>query len=132
MAGKGPTGQDGAEAVRRLLSGLARGENVFDLAAAIEELHPRHDTFPGEVFLRLSADALEVAGAGQDDPVPYTGLREKYLAECRFQGGRTARSSSRSWPVRQLVAGSSLICSTRWPGGRPTTSGGMHWLLRLL
>lgn len=86
MAGKGPTGQDGAEAVRRLLSGLARGENVFDLAAAIEELHPRQDTFPGEVFLRLSADALEVAGAGQDDPVPYTGLREKYLAECRFQG----------------------------------------------
>jgi hypothetical protein len=86
MAGKGPTDQDGAEAVRRLLSGLARGENVFDLAAAIEELHPRHDTFPGEVFLRLSADALEVAGAGQDDPVPYTGLREKYLAECKFQG----------------------------------------------
>jgi hypothetical protein len=86
MAGKGPTDQDGAEAVRRLLSGLARGENVFDLAAAIEELHPRHDTFPGEVFLRLSADALKVAGAGQDDPVPYTGLREKYLAECKFQG----------------------------------------------
>jgi hypothetical protein len=86
MAGKGPTDQDGAEAVRRLLSGLARGENVFDLVAAIEELHPRHDTFPGEVFLRLSADALEVAGAGQDDPVPYTGLREKYLAECKFQG----------------------------------------------
>ena len=71
MARKGPTDQDGAEAVRRLLSGLARGDDVFDLAAAIEELHPRHNTFPGEVFMRLSADALEVAGvrAGRSHPL---------------------------------------------------------------
>jgi hypothetical protein len=41
--------QDGAEAIRRLLSGLARGDDVFDLAAAIEQLHPRHNTFLGEV-----------------------------------------------------------------------------------
>jgi hypothetical protein len=86
MARKGLRDQDGAEAVRRLLSGLARGDNVFHLAAAIEELHPRHNTFPGEVFMRLSADALEVAGVGQDDPIPYTELREKYLGECKFQG----------------------------------------------
>ena len=59
---------------------------MFDLAAAIEELHPRHNTFPGEVFIRLSADALEVAGVGPDDPIPYPGLREKYLCECKFQG----------------------------------------------
>ena len=36
--------------------------------------------------MRLSADALEVAGAGQDDPIPYAGLREKYLGERKFQG----------------------------------------------
>jgi hypothetical protein len=71
MARKGATDRDGAEAIRRLLSGLVRGEDVFDLAAAIEELHPRHNTFPGEVFMRLSADALEVAGVGQDDPISY-------------------------------------------------------------
>ena len=86
MAGKGPTDQDGAEAIRRLLSGLARGDDVFGLAAAIEELHPPHNTFPGEVFMRLSGDALEVAGVGPDDPIPYPGLREKYLAECKFRG----------------------------------------------
>jgi hypothetical protein len=68
------------------LSGLARGDDVFDLAAAIAELHPRHDTFPAEVFMRLAADALEVAGVGPDDPVPYPGLRGKYLGECTFQG----------------------------------------------
>jgi len=86
MARKGPTDQDGAEAIRRLLSGLARGDDVFDLAAAIEELHPRRNTFPGEVFMHLPAGALEVAGVGQDDPLPYPGLREKYLGECKFQG----------------------------------------------
>ena len=86
MTRKGPADQDGAEAIRRLLSGLARGEDVLDLAAAIEELHPRHDTSPAEVFIRLSAGALEVAGVGRDDPVSYPGLREKYLGECKFQG----------------------------------------------
>ena len=64
MARNGPADQDGAEAIRRLLSGLARGDDMFDLAAAIEELHPPHNTFPGEVFMRLSTDALEVAGVG--------------------------------------------------------------------
>ncbi|HEV8277645.1 MAG TPA: hypothetical protein VGQ26_18400 [Streptosporangiaceae bacterium] len=86
MARKVPTDQDRAEAIRRLLSGLARGDDVPGLAAAIEGLHPPHNTFPGEVFLRLSADALDVAGAGPDDPIPYEGLREKYLGECRFRG----------------------------------------------
>src|SRR5260221_3517669 len=86
MAGKGPTVQDRAEAIRRLLFGLARGDDVPGLAAAIEELHPRHDTFPGEVFMRLSADALDVAGVGQDDPLPCTALRENYLGEFKFQG----------------------------------------------
>src|ERR1700730_8961317 len=86
MARKGPTDQDGAEAIRRLLSGLARGDDVSGLAAAIQKLHPPHNTFPGEVFMHLSADALEVAGVGPDDPIPYAGLREEYLAECKFQG----------------------------------------------
>jgi hypothetical protein len=86
MARKGAKDQDRAEAIGRLLSGLARGDDVFDLAAAIEELHPRHDTFPGEVFMRLSAGALEMAGVGHDDPISFTGLREKYLGECTFQG----------------------------------------------
>lgn len=86
MARKSVTDQDRAEAVRRLLSGPAQGDDVFGLAAAIEELHLRHNTFPGEVFLRLFADALDVAGVACDDPVPYQGLREKYLGECRFRG----------------------------------------------
>jgi hypothetical protein len=34
---------------------------------------------------------LEVAGVGRDDPIPYAGLREKYLGECKFQGQETRK-----------------------------------------
>lgn len=63
MSGKRPTDQDRKQAINLFLSGLARGADAFDLAQAIGELHPPNNTFPGEVFMRLSADALQLAGA---------------------------------------------------------------------
>ena len=86
MGSKRPTEKDRAEAIHRLVSGLVRGDDVFQLAAAIADLHPRDNTFPGEVFMYLSADALDLAAVTRDDPVPYLELREKYLGECRFRG----------------------------------------------
>ena len=86
MARKRPTEEDRDEALRRLLSGLAAGNDVFELAAAVADLHPRYNTFPGEVFMELAADALELAGATRNDPIPYAGLRETYLPECEFRG----------------------------------------------
>ena len=86
MAAKLPTDADRAEAISRLLSGLARGDDARALAAAVEDLHPRNNTFPGEVFMRLAADALALAGAGPDEPVEYDGLRENYLAEYTLKG----------------------------------------------
>jgi hypothetical protein len=86
MSMKRPTDQDREQAIHRFLSGLAQGDGALDLAATIGELHPRNNTFPGEVFMRLSADALQLAGAGQDDPIPYEGMLDKYLSECEFKG----------------------------------------------
>lgn len=88
---KRPTEEDRVEALRRLLSGLANGEDVVDLSAAVEDLHPAHDTFPGEVFMELAADALDLAGVERSDPIPYEGLREKYLSECDFRGRENRR-----------------------------------------
>jgi hypothetical protein len=85
MASKAPTDADRAEAVGRLLSGLARGEDVFELAAALEHLHPRHNTFPGEVLLHLAGDALELAGVARQDPIAYQGLLDRHLGEHRFR-----------------------------------------------
>lgn len=86
MASKLPAETDRLEAIRRLLVGLARGDDVFDLIDSVAELHPKHDTFPGEVYMGLGADALDIASATRDEPISYEGLREKYLPECEFRG----------------------------------------------
>ena len=59
---------------------------MFDLSDALFDLHPRNDTFPGEVFIRLGAETLAIAGFSRDEPLPYEGLREAYLSECEFKG----------------------------------------------
>ena len=86
MARKPPTEEDRREAMRRLLTGMAAGDDAIDLAASVTDLHPKNDTFPGEVFMELAADALEVANVGRDEPIPYEGLRETHLSECEFRG----------------------------------------------
>ena len=86
MAQKRPTEEDRVDAIRRLLGGLSRGEDVYDLTRAIEDLHPKNNTFPGEVFTRLAADALDLAEVTGQQPIPYEGLREKFLPECEFRG----------------------------------------------
>ena len=86
MARQGPTEEDRDEALRRLLSGLAAGDDVFELAASVADLHQKYNTFPGEVFMDLAADALEIAGATRNDPISYEGLLETYLLECEFWG----------------------------------------------
>jgi hypothetical protein len=65
---------------------LANGADALDLAASVADLHPKNNTFPGEVFMGLAADALEIAAATREEPIPYEGLRETYLAECEFRG----------------------------------------------
>jgi hypothetical protein len=41
-------------ACRALLNALARDADIFEVLSALEPLHPRNDTFPGEVFLTSS------------------------------------------------------------------------------
>lgn len=86
MTTKRPTEQDQREALHRFLSGLAEGADVFELAESVRDLHPKNDTFPGEVFMGLAADVLELADATRGDPIRYDGLREAYLPECQFRG----------------------------------------------
>lgn len=86
MARQGPTEEDRYEALRRLLFGLVAGDDVFELAASVADLHQKYNTFPGEVFMDLAADALEIAGATRNDPISYEGLLEIYLPECEFWG----------------------------------------------
>ena len=86
-----PTPGDAVTARRVLLDGLARDDDIFELLGELAPLHPRKDTFPGEVFLHVAADALEWCGASLAHPLPLEGLRERFLPECTFRGRQNAK-----------------------------------------
>lgn len=88
---KRPTPEDTATARRILLDGLARDTDIFEVLSELAPLHPRNDTFPGEVFLHLAADALEWCGTSRAEPLPLGGLRERFLPECAFRGRQNAK-----------------------------------------
>jgi len=71
---------------RALLDGLARDADIFEVLSGLTPLHPRSDTFPGEVFLHLAADALDWCGASRADPLLLEGLPERFVPECTFRG----------------------------------------------
>lgn len=86
MARKKITDEDRHEAVRRLLVGIAAGQDVFELADAVADLHVKENTFPGEVYLSLAAEVVaDTADAGAG-PIEYEGLRERHLEEVQFRG----------------------------------------------
>lgn len=86
MARQIPTDADRRTAIGRLLRGLADEADAIAIAAAIVDLHPKNDTFPGEVFLHIGAVALELTGASAAKPITYEGLLETHLTECAFRG----------------------------------------------
>jgi hypothetical protein len=85
--------------------------------------YPRDNTFPGEVFLHVAADALNWCRASRADPLPLERLREGYLPSVRSTAGRTPSSSMQCWPQQPSKAGPNRTCWMRLPGGMPTTSG---------
>ncbi len=85
-ARKRPTPQDADIARRILLDGLARDSDMSELAGELAFLHPRNDTFPGEVFLHLAADALDWCRASRAEPLALEGMRDRFLPECAFRG----------------------------------------------
>jgi hypothetical protein len=90
-ARKRPTLEDAVTVRRVLLDGLARDADIFELVSGLAPLHPRDNTFPGEVFLRLAADALDWCEASRADPLSLEGLRERFLPECTFRGRQNAK-----------------------------------------
>lgn len=90
-APKLPTASDAATARRVVLEGIARDADVYELADELAPLHPARNTFPGEVFLGLAAEALSWCAASRADPLPLERLRERYLAEATFRGRENRR-----------------------------------------
>jgi hypothetical protein len=82
----------GRRAARRvLLDGLARGADVWELVSELAPLHPRDNTFPGEVFLRAAADALDWCGTSRAEPLSLEGLRDRFVPERAFRGRQNSK-----------------------------------------
>ena len=65
---------------------MENGADAHELAVAVADLHPKNNTFPGEVFMELAADAFDVGGVARDTAIPYEGLLEAHLPECKLRG----------------------------------------------
>ena len=82
---------DPSEAIRRLLSGLSRGLDANELVVALADMHPSRDTFPGEVFMGLAADALDLAGVSRMEPIEEAQLLPVHLPEVELRGKANRR-----------------------------------------
>lgn len=103
-----PTPEDAAAARRILLDGLARDADIAELESELAPLHPRNNTFPGEVFLGLAADALNWCGASRSDPLALEGLPERFLPECAFRGGQSRK-------LQYAVLAAAAVCGGTEP-----------------
>jgi hypothetical protein len=68
------------------LGAVETGGDIYDALDQVSPLHPKDNTFPGEVFMRLAAVALGLGGVSAERPMSSEGFVERYLPECRFRG----------------------------------------------
>jgi hypothetical protein len=111
---KGPTTEDRATAIGVALSGIAGGLELDEIAARLAPLHPKNNTFPGEVLLELAADAIEESGASREQPLEFEGIRERHRPEDRAH--TRAQHHKAEYALRALRwsgPGSIPGCSTR-------------------
>jgi hypothetical protein len=120
---KAPTPEDTVTARRVLLDGLARDADIFELLSELAPPHPQENIFPGEVFLHLTADALNWFRSSRADPLPRRDHASGSCPSPPSADGGTPTSSAQYRPQRPSAAGPNRTCLSRPPGSRPTTSG---------
>jgi hypothetical protein len=84
---------DRAAIIRLTLSSLSAGADLDDIARSIAPPIDSHAIFPGDVLVELAADALELSGVSRATPLPYSGIRERFLPERPFSGNTDHQKS---------------------------------------
>lgn len=81
-----PTDEDYDSAARLGLLGLMSDQDPDAIMEQLAGLHPRSNTFPAEILLELAAEAIAESGVTPGRPIPYEGIRDRYLPEYDFTG----------------------------------------------
>jgi hypothetical protein len=81
-----PTDEDYVDAARLGLLGVTEGPAPDSILENPAGLHPRNNTFPAEVLLKLAAEAIAESGASRAEPIQDEGMRERHLPEYHFRG----------------------------------------------
>jgi len=76
-----------------VLSGLAAGDDVYDLMAAVAPSHVPGWFTPDVALLELAVTALDLACPAGPEPLGSGGLRERYLPEVTVRGRVEHRNS---------------------------------------
>lgn len=76
-----------------MLTGLAAGDGVLDIRAALWEAEERNKPHPATPLLELAGQALRLATGGSPPLLAYDGLRERLLPEVPFAGRVAHRNS---------------------------------------
>ena len=76
-----------------MLSGLARGDDVYDLVAAAAPSHVPGWFTPDVALLELAVTALDLACPAGAEPLESAGLRERFLPEVTFRDRVEHRNS---------------------------------------
>jgi hypothetical protein len=106
-----------------VISGLARGDDVYDLMAAAAPNHVPGQFSPDVALLELAVKALDLACPPGAEPLEYEGLREQYLPEVRFRGRVEHRNSQYAlYAAACMRGGLKPICSATPAGGRPAVA----------
>jgi hypothetical protein len=74
---------------RVLLDGLGRDTDIFELVSELTPLHPRNNTFPGEVFLHLASEALDWCGPVGLTRCPWRDYASGPCPSARSAAGKT-------------------------------------------
>ena len=108
-----PTDGDRVGAFRRFLSGLAHDADANRLVADIADLHVRNNTFPGEVFMELSADALDRPDSTHGTASTIASSSTQSWRRSHSAARSIGASSTPSSPRSQFTADCSRISWTR-------------------
>jgi hypothetical protein len=78
-----PRDEPAAEVIQVVLSGLANGTDLDDIAPQVAALASEHSLFPGDALIDLAADIIEASGATREHPIDTTDIRRRLLPEDR-------------------------------------------------